>query len=157
MIRMEALKNPTELQVTAALISAHGRLFIAQRPPAKKFGLLWEFPGGKVEPGEKLEDSLVREISEELCWHITVGKLFRRLRHNYSDFNIDLHAFWCSVTQGSLCLKEHVAYHWARIEELKHFQFTTADQQLICHLEQLTRLPQDLLPSHDEYSSRLSS
>jgi mutator protein MutT len=141
MIKMGAMKNLSELKVTAALISVHGRLFIAQRPPTKRFGLLWEFPGGKVEPGERLEDSLVREINEELCWEIAVGKLFRRLRYNYSDFSIDLHAFWCSVTQGSLCLREHVAYHWAQIEELKHFNFTTADQQLVCHLEELNSLP----------------
>ena len=58
--------------VTAALISSQGRLFVAQRPPWKKFGLLWEFPGGKVEPGEGLEQSLVREIKEELCLDIRV-------------------------------------------------------------------------------------
>jgi len=130
------------LQVTAALIVVQNRLFIGQRPPTKKFGLQWEFPGGKVESGEKLEDSLVREIKEELCWDVDVGNLFQHLRHNYSDFTIDLFAYWCNIKEGSLCLKEHIAYRWACLEELDNFNFTTADKQLVRYLLELTKLPQ---------------
>lgn len=133
--------SSADLRVTAALIPVDGRLFIAQRPPLKKFGLHWEFPGGKVEPGERLKDSLVREIKEELCWDISVGHLFRRLRHSYPDFNIELYAYWCAIKEGRLCLKEHVAYRWACLDELRRFNFTTADRQLLDHLETLSKLP----------------
>lgn len=129
------------LRVTAALITVEGRLFIAQRPPQKKFGLQWEFPGGKVEPGERLEDSLVREIREELCWEITVGELFRSLQHCYLDFNIDLYAYWCRIRSGQLCLREHVSYRWARVKELREFNFTSADRHLLDCLERLPELP----------------
>jgi len=139
---MDTPSNPAaDLRVTAALISVGGRLFIAQRPPMKKFGLQWEFPGGKVEPGEGLRDSLIREIKEELCWEISVGKLFRCLRYSYPDFNIELYAYWCAIKEGRLCLKEHIAYRWTCLEELRRFDFTTADRQLIDHLEGLSELP----------------
>jgi 8-oxo-dGTP diphosphatase len=124
------------LQVTAALITSGGRIFIAQRPPHKTSGLCWEFPGGKVEPGEQLEEALMREIREELCWDIRVGKLFQTIRHRSNSFGIDLHAFWCSIYGGSLKLREHVACHWARIEELKRFELTEADRQLALLMEQ---------------------
>ncbi|MCK8604313.1 (deoxy)nucleoside triphosphate pyrophosphohydrolase [Desulfoferrobacter suflitae] len=129
------------LQVTAALIVAGDRLFVGQRPPGKKFALQWEFPGGKVESGETLKESLVREIKEELCWGVTVGSLFQHLRHSYSDFTIDLFAYWCTVTRGKLCLREHVAYRWASLEDLHKFDFTTADRQLIEHLQRIEKLP----------------
>ena len=129
------------LKVTAALIVVRSRLFIGQRPAAKKFGLQWEFPGGKVQSGEKLEDSLAREIEEELCWHIRVDGLFRHLQHNYPDFTIDLFAYWCTIEKGSLCLKEHVAYSWVSLEELNNFDFTAADKQLVRYLQELNKLP----------------
>ena len=72
--------------VTAALIPSGGRLFVAQRPPWKKFGQLWEFPGGKVEFGEGLEESLVREIREELCIDIRVCGFFKTLSYSRERF-----------------------------------------------------------------------
>ncbi len=101
------------MKVTAALIPLQGRLFVGQRPPWKKFGLLWEFPGGKVEPGEGLEQSLIREIQEELCLDISVRGLFKKIWHEEQDFEIDLHAYWCEVRGGRLCLSAHVAFMWA--------------------------------------------
>ena len=131
----------SSLQVTAALIVIHDRIFIGQRPPAKKFGLQWEFPGGKVESGEELEDSLAREIYEELCWLIQVGSLFKHLRYDYPDFSIDLFAYWCTIREGNMCLREHVAYRWASLGELARYHFTAADRQLIRHLQELNKLP----------------
>ncbi len=133
--------------VTAALIPSRGRVFIAQRPPWKKFGLLWEFPGGKVEPGEGRKESLVREIREELCLDIKVGDLFRTIFHEGADFKVDLHAYWCAILGGKLCLKEHVAYKWVYPSELKNFDLTQADRLLVDCLEKLTELPQVALPT----------
>ncbi len=127
--------------VTAALISSQGRLFVAQRPPWKKFGLLWEFPGGKVEPGEGLEQSLVREIKEELCLDIRVRGLFKKVSQEEPDFAIDLHAYWCAIYGGTLCLAEHVAFMWANLSELKQIDFTQADRLLIPFLESLPVFP----------------
>lgn len=128
-------------RVTAALITSNGRIFIAQRPPNKKFGLLWEFPGGKVESGESLQASLVREIGEELCWKIRVGELFEHVHFNLQDFSLDLFAFWCTIEGGSLYLREHVAYHWATPNELSQFDFTLADRRLVASLEKTPNIP----------------
>jgi len=127
--------------VTAALISSQGRLFVAQRPPWKKFGLLWEFPGGKVEPGEGLEQSLVREIKEELCLDIRVHGLFKKISRQEPDFAIDLHAYWCAICGGTLRLIEHIAFMWVNISELKQIDFTQADRLLIPFLESLPGFP----------------
>jgi len=127
--------------VTAALISSQGRLFVAQRPPWKKFGLLWEFPGGKVEPGEGLEQSLVREIKEELCLDIRVCGLFKKISQQAPDFAIDLHAYWCVICGGTLHLIEHIAFMWANLSELKQIDFTQADRFLIPFLESLPVFP----------------
>jgi 8-oxo-dGTP diphosphatase len=129
------------LQVTAALIPVQDRLFIAQRPAGKKFALMWEFPGGKVEPGESLEGSLVREIAEELCWQIRVRAFFRTVPHIQPGLAVDLHTFWCSIDGGELCLREHIAFRWVHVHELSRFGLTEADRKLVAHLEELHRLP----------------
>lgn len=130
------------LSVAAALIVAEGCLFIAQRPPHKKFGLMWEFPGGKVEPGESYQEALRREISEELCWEVEVGPLFHRVSHQQAELEIELHAFWCSIKCGTLCLREHVAFRWARPRQLREYVFTSADRELLFFLEDLESAPE---------------
>jgi len=94
-----------------------------------------------VEPGEGLEESIVREIKEELCLDICVRGLFRHIRQQDRDFSIDLHAFWCEICGGTLRLLEHVAFMWANISELNRIDFTKADRLLIPHLEELGELP----------------
>ncbi len=128
-------------RVTAALIPAYGQLFIAQRPPNKKFGLCWEFPGGKVDPHESLEHCLQREIKEELNWDIEVGELFGHICHDQADYRIDLFAFWISVCGGRLELREHVACNWVQVDALRRYTFTEADRLLIARLEILPTLP----------------
>ncbi len=129
------------LRVTAALITLNDRLFIAQRPSHKRFGLSWEFPGGKVEPGETLEESLAREIREELCWTVRVERFFRLISHRDEHFSIDLYAFWCRVIGGELCLREHVAYRWVLPVELNAYPLTQADRELTTFLISLPGLP----------------
>lgn len=129
------------IRVTAALIVERGRIFIAQRPPEKKYGHLWEFPGGKVERGETLEESLQREIMEELCWNVTVKELFLCVHHPLEDFDIHLYAYWCSILDGELDLKEHVAHYWALPSELHRFTFTRPDRVIVSSLEMLKGFP----------------
>ena len=128
-------------RVTAALIAQQERLFIAQRPPQKKFGLFWEFPGGKVDPGESLEACLFREIKEELNWEIQIQGFFRHVRSQHDDRSIDLYAFWSSIRGGRLQLREHVTCRWVGLGELRQYCFTQADRELIAHLETLPGLP----------------
>ena len=129
-------------KVTAALIPNRGRLLIAQRPAHKRFGLSWEFPGGKVEPGEGLKESLVREIREELCLEIAVGSLFRLVKYRAGDFGIDLYSYWCSIFQGKLSLQEHIAFEWVFPKDLSRFGLTNADRILVPFLEALSGLPE---------------
>jgi len=142
-------------RVTAALITVHGRLFIAQRPPNKKFGLCWEFPGGKVDLDESLEHCLQREIREELNWEIRVGELFEHIRHEQDTFRIDLFAFWSGICGGRLELREHVACDWVSVPALHRYAFTQADRLLIERLERLASLPDSstltTLDSHEIY------
>ena len=127
--------------ITSALITAGERLLVAQRPPLKKFGLLWQFPGGKVERGEGLEESLVREIREELCLDIRVGSLFQSISRSEPGFEVDLYAYWCEIRGGTLCLLEHVALRWATVSELRSMEFAKADRLLIPFLEELSEFP----------------
>lgn len=129
--------------VTAALLLRGNRLFIARRPPDKRFGLYWEFPGGKVEPGESLEASLQREIDEELGLRIEVGAPFHVVRCRKPKLMIDLHAYWCTIIGGTLVLNEHVDYAWVSLRDLRAYSFTEADCGLIPLLEKLNLQPAD--------------
>ena len=129
-------------KVTAALLARQGRLLIAQRPSDKRFGLRWEFPGGKVEPREGLKESLAREIREELCLDVAVGHLFRLVKYRADDFGIDLYAYWCSISGGELRLREHVAVEWVFPEDLGRFDLTQADRVLVPFLLALPELPE---------------
>ncbi|MEM5787132.1 MAG: NUDIX domain-containing protein [Syntrophobacteraceae bacterium] len=131
------------LNVTAALIPSGGRLFVAQRPPWKRYGHLWEFPGGKVEKGEGFQESLVREIEEELCLRIAATDLFRTISYHENNSAIHLHAYWCVISGGQFCLREHVAFRWAKISELRGIALTTIDRLLVPFLEILTTLPRN--------------
>ena len=113
----------------------NGRVFTARRPPGKSAGLMWEFPGGKIENGETPEESLVREIREELCWDIRVDGFFHLVRRPEPQRELELYAFWCSVIGGDLNLREHVAFRWATPEELYLLDLTPADRELIPLIE----------------------
>ncbi|MCU0574179.1 MAG: (deoxy)nucleoside triphosphate pyrophosphohydrolase [Syntrophobacteraceae bacterium] len=129
------------IRVTAALIIAEGRIFIAQRPLHKKYGGLWEFPGGKVESGETLQEALYREIIEELCWRVRVGELVHRVQDPGESEGVELYAFWCSIAEGDLCLREHIDHYWALPEELHQFPFTQPDREIISLLQKLRCFP----------------
>ena len=101
--------------VTAALIKDNQKLLIAQRGRTKLFGGKWEFPGGKVRSGESPESCLRREIREELNLEIQVDEHFCTVQHRYTDFHIELMAFWCSIVGGSLRLEEHEQVRWVTI------------------------------------------
>jgi A/G-specific adenine glycosylase len=117
--------------VTAAVIHRNGRILIAQRPHDGMLGGLWEFPGGKCEPGEPLADCLRREIREELELEIEVGQSITSVKHAYSHFRITLHAFECRVVSGRPKPIGVADFKWVRMSELDRFAFAVTDRKII--------------------------
>jgi len=94
-------------------------------------GGLWEFPGGKQEPTESLEDCLTREILEELALKISIKNHLFTIEHSYPEANISLHLFLCETDSVTPQCRDVQAWKWIKIEQLKNFHFTEADQKLV--------------------------
>ncbi len=116
--------------VTAAVIRQDGQVLIARRPSNGLLGGMWEFPGGKVEPGEDLPDGLQREILEELGVHIRVGEPFGIYRHAYTHFKVTLHAFCCQVLEGEPKPLQASEIRWVAPRQLAEFPMGKIDRQI---------------------------
>ncbi len=123
--------------MVAAVIERDGRVLVAQRPPHKHLALKWEFPGGKVEPGEEPAAALVREIKEELGCDIAVGRALPRSTHAYATITIELIPFCCQLAAGSAepHPNEHTAVLWVMPGELKTLDLAAADWPVVAALE----------------------
>lgn len=119
------------VDVVAALIWDGDRFLACQRPANKARGLLWEFVGGKVEPGESMEDALIRECREELDVTVRVGDVFMRLIHEYPDIIIRLTLFHASITSGVPKLLEHNDMRWLHPSQIPEYTFCPADQDIL--------------------------
>ena len=117
--------------VVAALIWDQGKFMICQRPAHKARGLLWEFVGGKTEPGESMEDALVRECREELDITVAVGDVFTQVIHEYPDILIRLTLFNCSIAAGTPKLLEHHDLKWIYPSQIPEFEFCPADRDIL--------------------------
>ncbi|HVJ48436.1 (deoxy)nucleoside triphosphate pyrophosphohydrolase [Desulfitobacterium sp.] len=115
------------IEVSAAIIKKGEAILIAQRGRNKSQGLMWEFPGGKLEANETAEKSLVREIKEELNIDIEVGERFGENIYEYPSGKIKLIAFYAQWKSGDLKLFEHEKIKWVKVNELKAFEFSPAD------------------------------
>ena len=124
------------INVVAALIVNDGRIFATQRGYGELKGW-WEFPGGKVEPGERPEDALVREIREELATEIRVDRYVNTIEWDYPAFHLSMRCYLCSVVSGSLTLLEHEAAVWLDREHLRSVQWLPADETIISGIEAL--------------------
>lgn len=118
-------------EVVAALLWENHKFLICRRPPHKTRGNLYEFVGGKVEPGESKEQALIRECSEELAVLIEVGKPFLEVTHQYPDLQIHLTIFLASILSGTPTPLEHTDLCWIAPEEIGRFQFCPADQAVL--------------------------
>jgi 8-oxo-dGTP diphosphatase len=132
---MPSDSNPTPLPVVCALIERDGRVLLAQRPADKHLGGKWEFPGGKVEPGESPAAALVREIREELRCDIHVGRALPACVHHYPHLSIELIPFVCALNPGSPApvSHEHTAITWVQPHELLAHELAPADIPIVAH------------------------
>ncbi len=121
-------------QVAAGVIWRDDKLLIAQRPAGGMLGGLWEFPGGKQEPGESLQECLVREIVEELDFSIIVGEHLISIDHSYTHFSITLHAFSATYAGGAPRAVGCADWRWVVPAELDHYAFARTDSRIIEHL-----------------------
>ena len=124
-------------EVVAALIWRGERFLACQRPEHKARGLLWEFVGGKVEPGETREQALVRECREELDVTVVPGEVFMEVTHKYPDLTVQLTLFHTQLPEGEPKALEHNALRWITVQEIDQLAFCPADEVI---LERLTQL-----------------
>jgi 8-oxo-dGTP diphosphatase len=127
------------LVVAVALVDADDRVLIAQRPEGKQLAGLWEFPGGKLEPGERPEDALIRELREELAIEVKAACLapLTFASHAYSDFHLLMPLFICRRWDGFVQSREGQALKWVRAKALRDYPMPPADPPLIPHLVDL--------------------
>ncbi len=123
--------------VVAALIWEGDRFLACQRPAHKARGLLWEFVGGKVEPGESLEDALIRECREELDVIVAPGKVFMEVIHEYPDLTVRLTLFNAVIARGTPKALEHNEIRWITTAQIDELEFCPADVEILKKLKSL--------------------
>ncbi len=124
------------ISVVAALIRKENEVFATQRGYGN-YKDWWEFPGGKIEPGEAPEDALVREIREELAADISVDKYLTAVEYDYPEFHLSMTCYWCSVKDGHLTLLEHEAARWLPLDHLRQVNWLPADVLVIEEIEKM--------------------
>ena len=118
-------------EVVAALIWDDNKFMICQRPAHKTRGLLWEFVGGKVEPGETKEQALIRECQEELAVTLSIDDVFMDVRHEYPDLTVHLTLFNARIAQGIPQKLEHNDIKWITPKEIPNYHFCPADEEIL--------------------------
>lgn len=124
-------------QVVAALIWDKGKFMICQRPANKARALLWEFVGGKVEPGETKEQALVRECREELAVTLSVGDIFMDVVHEYPDITVHLTLFNACISQGTPQKIEHNDIQWITPAQIPDYDFCPADTEILQRIREV--------------------
>ncbi len=127
------MKRPIT-EVVAALIWQGERFMICQRPAHKARGLLWEFVGGKVEPGETKEQALIRECREELAVTLSVGAVFTDVTHEYPDLTVHLTLFNATIAEGVPQMLEHNDIQWITAGEIGEYEFCPADVEILAKI-----------------------
>ena len=128
------MKQAPTIRVVAAMIEESGRYLITQRRPTAVLPLLWEFPGGKVEPGESDTEALEREVLHRLGVSVGVRKLISFVSHPYERYTIDLHLYECHLTAGRPEKLNVQDIAWVQSDEFEHYPFTPADEISVAKL-----------------------
>ena len=123
------------VRVVAAVIQSDNKIFATRRGYGEFKGG-WEFPGGKIEPGETPQQALVREIKEELDTEIGVGELIETVEYDYPTFHLSMDCFWCTIVKGNLVLLEAEASKWLAKDDLYSVEWLPADAGLIKKIEE---------------------
>jgi 8-oxo-dGTP diphosphatase len=131
--------NNKQLQVTCAIIERDGLVLAAQRSASMSLPLKWEFPGGKIDPGESPEECLQRELVEELGLQILPVRRLPSHTHHYPTFSVTLYPFICVITAGEITLHEHAAITWLSPERLGELDWAEADYPVITGYQALVR------------------
>ena len=133
------MSKPTVLVAAAALVDVDGRVLIAKRPAGKQLAGLWEFPGGKVEPGETPEECLIRELHEELGITVAHACLapFVFASHGYDSFHLLMPLFLCRRWEGLVTAREHEALAWVKPDRFDDYPMPPADAPLAAWLRDL--------------------
>ena len=132
------MESRKRIEVVAAVIRRGDRIFATQRGYGD-WKDWWEFPGGKMEPGETPQAALEREIREELDAEIRVGELLKTVEWDYPAFHLTLHCYWCSPASDELHLLEHEAARWLSAADLASVRWLPADEQLLPLISQTIR------------------
>lgn len=135
------MEDNAPVKVSAALIWRDNKFLICQRPANKARGLLWEFVGGKTEPGETGEQALVRECREELGVTVEPEDVYARLVHVYPDITVELTLYNAKITGGEPKLLEHAALEWITPSQIPAYSFCPADTQILKKLMSDTKCP----------------
>ena len=124
-------------EVVAALIWRGDTFMICQRPAHKARGLLWEFVGGKVEPGETKEEALIRECREELAVTLSVGDVFMEVVHEYPDITVHLTLFHAAIAKGEPRMLEHNDIRWIKPGDISGYDFCPADTEILAKIGEM--------------------
>ena len=124
------------IEVVAAIIREGDRVLATQRGYGEFEGM-WEFPGGKIEPGEERVEALKREIREELDVDIHVGERLCSVEYDYPNFHLTMHCYFCSIANGEVELLEHKSARWLRRDELNEVEWLPADVSVVDSLRSI--------------------
>ena len=119
-----------QIEVVAAIIQRDGAYFTTQRGYGEFEGM-WEFPGGKIEPGESRDVALKREIQEELGVDIAIENLLCTTEYDYPSFHLTMHCYLCSIASGEIELREHKSARWLTAELLDSVEWLPADKEIV--------------------------
>ncbi|QST00988.1 (deoxy)nucleoside triphosphate pyrophosphohydrolase [Pontibacillus sp. ALD_SL1] len=132
------MKEKKNIHVVGAVIVSEGEILCAQRGPDKSLPHLWEFPGGKIEEGETHQETLRREIEEEMYCKVRVGEQVDHTVHEYDFGIVHLTTYYCELQQGTPTLTEHIEFKWLSPKDLKSLEWAPADIPAIEKLSQAT-------------------
>ena len=127
----EMVPDKRTIRVVAAVIARDGKYLITQRMPHATMALMWEFPGGKVEPGESDQVALARELSEEMAVAVRVGDELLAVVKEYERYFIDFHVFWCELVSTEIKCIGVNDFRWVMSDELENYPFPEADQDTV--------------------------
>lgn len=135
--RIRLVQTMPPIQVSAAIIIKQNHSILTTQRGYGLYKGMWEFPGGKIEPGETPQQALLREIREELDVEITISRLIEIVEYDYPDFHLQMYCFLCCIKEGNLVLKEHMEAKWLSAENLDNVAWLPADLKVLGKIKEI--------------------